>query len=132
MSKRAEKRGLEALPPRWRKTKDGKGKIDSALPVRKFYIRAYEQAEKDLGWHSVDESLPPIDEEVIALTDIITKDGLKVGFGRICFAHRPNPEGWDGKDIFTGKVTHHDVVTYDGWNIPGVKYWMPCPKIPEE
>lgn len=37
-----------------------------------------------------------------------------------------------GKDIFTGKVTHHDVVTYDGWNIPGVKYWMPCPKIPEE
>lgn len=47
MSKRAEQRGLEALPPRWRKTKDGKGKIDSALPVRKFYIRAYEQAEKD-------------------------------------------------------------------------------------
>lgn len=47
MSKRAEKRGLQALPPRWRKTKDGKGKIDSALPVRKFYIRAYEQAEKD-------------------------------------------------------------------------------------
>ena len=47
MSKRAEERGLEALPPRWRKTKDGKGKIDGALPVRKFYIRAYEQAEKD-------------------------------------------------------------------------------------
>ena len=47
MSKRAEQRGLEALPPRWRKTKDGKGKIDSALPVRKFYIRAYEQAEKE-------------------------------------------------------------------------------------
>ena len=47
MSKRAEQRGLEALPPRWRKTKDGKGKVDSALPVRKFYIRAYEQAEKD-------------------------------------------------------------------------------------
>lgn len=48
MSKRAEQRGLEALPPRWRKTIDGKGKIDSALPVRKFYIRAYEQAEKDI------------------------------------------------------------------------------------
>ena len=47
MSKRAEQRGLEALPPRWRKTKDGKGKVDGALPVRKFYIRAYEQAEKD-------------------------------------------------------------------------------------
>lgn len=48
MSKRAEERGLETLPPRWRKTKDGKGKVDSALPVRKFYIRAYEQAEKDI------------------------------------------------------------------------------------
>lgn len=47
MSKRAEERGLEALPPRWRKTKDGKGRVDGALPVRKFYIRAYEQAEKD-------------------------------------------------------------------------------------
>lgn len=47
MSKRAEQRGLEALPPRWRKTKDGEGRVDGALPVRKFYIRAYEQAEKD-------------------------------------------------------------------------------------
>lgn len=83
-------------------------------------------------WISIEDKLPPIDEEVIVLTDIIAKDGLKVGFGRICFAHRPNPDGWDGKDIFTGKVTHHDVVTYDGWNIPGVKYWMPCPKIPEK
>ena len=46
---RAEERGLEAVPPRWRKTRDGKGKVDSALPVRKFYIRAYEQAEKDLA-----------------------------------------------------------------------------------
>lgn len=45
---RAEERGLEALPPRWRKTKDGKGKVDSALPVRKSYIRAYEQAEEDI------------------------------------------------------------------------------------
>lgn len=45
---RAEQRGFEALPPRWRKTKDGKGKVDSALPVRKSYIRAYEQAEEDI------------------------------------------------------------------------------------
>lgn len=51
MSKRAEQRGLEAVPPRWRKTKDGKGKVDSALPVRKFYIRAYERAEKDIVEH---------------------------------------------------------------------------------
>ena len=55
MSKRAEERGLEAVPPRWRKTKDGKGRVDSALPVRKFYIRAYEHAEKDLAltWEDI-------------------------------------------------------------------------------
>ena len=48
MSNRAEIAALKILPPRWRKTKDGKGKIDSVLPVRKAYIRAYEQAEKDI------------------------------------------------------------------------------------
>ena len=99
--------------------------------LRNAAQRGYELAEKDLGWHSVDESLPPIDEEVIVLTDEM--HGKKLSSAcHISYGHRPNPEGWDGKDIFTGKVTHHDVVTYDGWNIPGVKYWMPSPKIPEE
>lgn len=116
MSKRAEERGLEALPPRWRKTKDGKGKVDSALPVRKSWIRAYEQAEKDLGWHPSTEH-PPVDEEVIVLTDIITKGGLNAGFGKIAFGHIVD------KDI---------AVDYDGWNIDGVRYWMPMPEIPRE
>lgn len=131
MSKRAEERGLEALPPRWRKTKDGKGRVDSALPVRKFYIRAYEQAEKDLGWHSVEECLPEINEEVIALTNQM--HGKELDTARvICFAHRPDPNGWDGRSLSTGKVEHFDVETYDGWNILGVKFWMPMPKIPNE
>lgn len=113
---RAEQRALEALPPRWRKTKDGKGKVDSALPVRKSWIRAYEQAEKDLGWHPSTEH-PPVDEEVIVLTDIITKGGLNAGFGKIAFGHIVD------KDI---------AIDYDGWNIPGVRYWMPMPEIPKE
>lgn len=113
MSNRAEERGLEALPPRWRKTKDGKGKVDSVLPVRKFYIRAYEQAEKDLGWHSVDECLPEIDEEVIVLADRLNLGSLfAIAFGHI--------------------VDKEKAVDYNGWNIQGVRYWMPCPKIPEE
>lgn len=140
MSKRAEEKALEAYPVKMTSLVyqdlidqfGGKTEIDVNTYPRCLFQEGYEEAEKDLGWHSVDESLPPIDEDVIALTDIITKDSLKVGLGRICFAHRTNPEGWDGKDIFTGKVTHHDVVTYDGWNIPGVKYWMPFPQIPEE
>ena len=23
-------------------------------------------------------------------------------------------------------------IDYNGWNVPGVKFWMPMPKIPEE
>ena len=123
MSKRAEERGLEALPPRWRKTRDGKGKVDSALPVRKFYIRAYEQAEKDLGWHSVDESLPPVDEEVIALTDEFNNAPIYIiDFGHIVNTHLTVDIG--------GKP--YKAISYNGWNIPGVKYWMPMPIIPEE
>lgn len=94
---------------------------------RRTYQEGYESAEKDLGWHSVDESLPPIDEEVIVLTDIIVEDSVKVGLGRICFAHIVDPDlavGIDGKP--------YKVVSHNGWNIPGVKYWMPCPKIPEK
>ena len=123
MSKKAEQRGLEALPPRWRKTRDGKGKVDSALPVRKFYIRAYEQAEKDLGWHSVDESLPPVDEEVIALTDEFNTAPIY----KIAFAHIVDPHFTvyiDGKP--------YKAVSHNGWNTPGVKYWMPMPILPEE
>lgn len=105
--------------------------LQRKCPYNDFIERGYELAEKDLGWHNVDECLPPIDEEVIVLTDEMHGKKLYCAC-HIGFAHRPNPEGWDGKDIFTGKVTHHDVVTYDGWNIPGVKYWMPCPIIPEK
>ena len=87
----------------------------------------YEQAEKDLGWHSVEESLPPVDEEVIVLTDIIAEDSIKIGLGRICFAHIVNPDltvDIDGKP--------YKVVSHNGWNIPGVKFWMPMPKLPKD
>ncbi len=116
MSKIAEERGLEALPPRWRKTKDGKRKVDSALPARKFWIRAYEQAEKDLGWHSVDESLPPMDEEVIVLLGEWNEVRIEPLY-RIAFGHIVNKEYCED---------------FSGWNIPGVSYWMPMPEIPKE
>ena len=81
----------------------------------------------NLSWCSVKEYLPPVDEEVIVLTDIIAEDSIKIGLGRICFAHIVNPDltvDIDGKP--------YKVVSHNGWNIPGVKYWMPMPKIPEE
>lgn len=80
-------------------------------------------AEKDLGWHLSTEH-PPVDEEVIVLVDnipiyptqFINKlDAFPIY--KIAFGHIVNIEYC--KD-------------YDGWNIPGVKYWMPMPKLPKE
>lgn len=51
---------------------------------------------------------PAIDEEVIAL----------VGeYNKISFAHI---------------VDKRRCIDYDGWNIPEVKCWIPCPKIEED
>ena len=51
---------------------------------------------------------PPVDEEVIAL----------VGENKmISFAHI---------------VDKNKAIDYDGWNIPDVKCWIPCPKIEED
>ena len=109
MSKRAEERALEAYP------NESFVSEEYADMCRSFFIEGYEQAKKDLGWHSVDDSLPEVDEEVIVLTDIITKGGLNAGFGRIAFGHIVD------KDI---------AVDYNGWNIEGVRYWMPYPELP--
>lgn len=84
-------------------------------PYRDCFIGGYEQAEQDLGWHSVEESLPPMDEEVIVLSNIVNGHYISSA-RRISFGHIVN------KEI---------CVDYDGWNIPGVKYWMPCPKLEE-
>lgn len=68
-------------------------------------------------WKSAESpDLPIFDREVIALLDN----------GKVVYAHRPNPDGWDGKNIITGEVKHYDVQTYDkgGWNQPNVKWWL--------
>lgn len=99
--------------------------------VNFFKLIPEDGVKQDEKWISVDDALPEFDREVFVLTDNIhgkTIDGARF----LCFGHRPNPEGWDGKNIDTGKVKHYDVVTYNGWNIPGVKYWYPCPPVPGE
>ncbi len=77
----------------------------------------YEEAEKDLGWHSVDESLPPVDEEVIVLRN--ESNGITL----------PYPYNLTYGHLVADKTIF---VEYNGWNVPGVKYWMPMPKIPKE
>ena len=62
-------------------------------------------------WISVDEKLPEMDEEVIVLTDELgTAPIYKISFGHIVDVER--------------------CIDYNGWNCPGVMYWMPCPEIP--
>lgn len=68
MSKRAEERALEAYPvlevcSHANGPYDTFSKLDVNKERRNCYQQGYEQAEKDLGWHSVDESLPPMDEQ---------------------------------------------------------------------
>lgn len=118
MSKRADKLAREAYPLIPHEDWDKHQELTAQqLDRRVAFICGYELAEKDLGWHSVEECLPEMDEEVIVLKDILVEGGLKVGFGKIAFGHI---------------VDKNIAVDYNGWNIPGVRYWMPCPKIPEE
>ena len=119
MSKRAEELAKQLYPAPKLEDYDDilvyRTDRDNAFMGRMNVVRVYEQAEKDLGWHSVDESLPPMDEEVIVLTDILHGKKLPEA-SYICYGHIVDKEF---------------CVDYDGWNIPGVKYWMPFPKIKE-
>lgn len=113
MSKRAE----EAA------NKDFEGRLDTddqtviwfMDKMRHSYIKGYVQAEKDLGWHSVDESLPPMDEEVIVLLGEWNEVRIEPLY-RIAFGHIVNQEYCED---------------FNGWNIPGVRLWMPMPEIPK-
>lgn len=78
------------------------------------------------------DDLPEFDREVIALQEIFPEEIDVESLLKVVIAHRPNPNGWDGKSISTGKVEHYTPKTYEGgWNLPNVKYWLDVP-IPDE
>jgi hypothetical protein len=84
---------------------------------------AREQMMKNI-WKPADgDDLPEIDREVVVFTQDFPNDA---GIMSVAIAHRPNPDGWDGKSLSTGKVEHYTPKTYDkgGWNIPNVKWWL--------
>lgn len=84
-------------------------------------------------WKPADGDLPEIDKEVIVLTQPYPLESAEYV---ISFAHRPNPDGWYGKSISTGKIEHYQPKTYDkgGWNMPDIKWWLDLdlPTIEEE
>ena len=120
MSNKAKERALEFYPMKdYNKEPNYIHSCDSKMldeVYREVFMLGYEQAEKDLGWHSVDESLPPMDEEVIVLLDEWNEVSIEPLY-RIAFGHVVNREYCED---------------FSGWNIPGVRYWMPMPKIPEK
>jgi hypothetical protein len=84
------------------------------------------QWQKTNLWKPADgDDLPEIDKEVIVLTQPYPLENSEYV---VSFAHRPNPDGWDGKSITTGEIEHYTPKTYDkgGWNIPDVKFWLDC------
>lgn len=119
MSKRAKEAAMEAYPVVLDNVTVGFNfsvEEDINSYPRRLFQEGYESAEKDLGWHSVEESLPPIDEEVIVLTNEMHGHILSTAC-HLCYGHI---------------VDQSIAIDYNGWNIPGVKFWMPCPKIPEK
>ena len=86
-------------------------------------LRAVELARENL-WKPADgDDLPEIGREVVVFTQNFPDDA---GIMKVAIAHRPNPNGWDGRNILTGEVNHYTPKTYDkgGWNIPDVKWWL--------
>lgn len=77
-------------------------------------------------WHPADgDYLPEYEREVVVFIQDFPETADMM---RVAIAHRPNPNGWDGKSITTGKVEHYTPKNYDkgGWNIPDVKIWLDC------
>ncbi len=107
-----------------------RGNNGSDARVRTGFIMGAKWQKEHL-WKPADgDDLPEIDREVIVLTQHYPLEGSEYA---VYFAHRPNPDGWDGKSLTTGEVEHYIPKTYDkgGWNIPDVKYWLDV-ELPKE
>jgi hypothetical protein len=91
----------------------------------------------DSLWKPADgDDLPEYDREVIVLINYNAQLNIhdeEYPTYRVGFGHRPNPDGWDGKNIDTNEVTHYTPKLYDkgGWNAPYIAYWLDV-KLPKE
>lgn len=83
--------------------------------IRQAFEKGAKWADSNtiLSWISVEDSLPRQDEEVIVLCDKLNVSSSY----EISFAHIVNKDKC--KD-------------FNGWNIPGVKYWFPVPVLQKQ
>ena len=95
-----------------------------AHAVESACMEMHEWTCQNLWKDAQGDDLPEIDREVIVLVKALPEHEdslLKVSFG-----HRPNPDGWNGKNIITGEVSHFEPKTYDkgAWSLPDAVYWL--------
>lgn len=116
MSKRAEEKALEAYPIKmtplvYQDLIDqfgGKTEIDVNTYPRCLFQEGYLQAEKDLGWISVNDRLPDEGHFVFTCSE---DEGHPQCVGVACLL---KGEWWDGEGHLN------------------VDYWMEIPKLPKE
>ena len=132
-----EQLALHHFPIRHKHNKKGTGEYDPNYPRRKAYILGASEILQGLWKDAQGDDLPEIDREVIVLINYDAPSNVPHGEGystyRVGFGHRPNPDGWDGKNIDTGEVTHYEPKLYDkgGWNAPDIVYWLDI-ELPKE
>ena len=100
--------------------RNGYDGLDSIEEV-KYIANYFAEWQKENLWKSADgDDLPEYDREVIAILD------YDFGHYKVVYAHRPNPNGWNGTNIDTGEKEHFEPEIYDkgGWNQPHVLYWL--------
>jgi hypothetical protein len=125
-----EQLALHHFPVRHKHNKKGTGEYDPNYPRRKAYVLGASETLQGLWKDAQGDDLPEIDREVIVLINYDAPSNVPHGEGystyRVGFGHRPNPDGWDGRNLDTGEVTHYEPKLYDkgGWNGPDIAYWL--------
>lgn len=80
-----------------------------------LYLLKYKEGESvelsEAKWIDASISQPEQDVEVIVLMETVAGGFYKIAFGHI--------------------VDKSKCVDYNGWNIEGVRYWIPCPEMPK-
>ena len=93
--------------------------------------------QKENLWKPADgDDLPEYDREVVVLINYNAQLNIhdeEYPTYRVGFGHRPNPNGWYGKNIETNEVTHYTPKLYNkgGWNAPDIAYWFDV-ELPKE
>jgi hypothetical protein len=96
------------------------GKVMINFQVEKAFRVGANWQKANLWKPANGDDLPEYDREVIAILD------YDFGHYKVVYAHRPNPNGWNGTNIDTGEKEHFEPEIYDKgcWNQPHVLYWL--------